>query len=255
MAKHPFKALSALKVKNISIPGRFTDGKGLHLYVDKHLRKRWVLRVSVKGDKRIDMGLGGYPDVSLEEVRQTAKEFRRMARNGVNPVTAKKASLAAQITFEDCARKVHESHKHGWKNPKHGAQWISTLEAYVFPVFGGSAISKVTSADVLQALNSIWLSKPETARRVKQRIRAVMDWAKASGLYSGDNPVDGITKALPKQTDKPAHHKALPHGQVPAFLNSVRASGATDVVKLCIEFTILTAVRTNEALNATWGEC
>jgi hypothetical protein len=221
MARHPYKALTATTVNKIAKPGRYTDGKGLHLYVDKNLRKRWVLRVVVKGHKRMDLGLGGYPDVGLAEEGTEAKVLRSQARRGINPVATKQATLAAQITFAECARKVHESYKPSWKNPKHGDQWINTLEHYAFPVLGDTPVSKIGPSEVLEVLGPIWLTKQETARRVRQRIRTVFDWAKASGHCSGDNPVDGVMRALPKQQDKAVHHHALPYEEVPAFIDDL----------------------------------
>jgi integrase len=123
----------------------------------------------------------------------------------------------------------------------------------VFPHFGKKRIDEVASSDILYALSPIWLSKPETARRVKQRIGAVMDWARASG-YRVDNPIEGIKKGLPKQKDKPEHHAALPYAKVPAFVMEIRKSESGNSTKLAFEFLILTATRTAEVLEAIWGE-
>jgi integrase len=128
------------------------------------------------------------------------------------------------------------------------------LKADVFPVFGKRPVNTIDAGDVLKALSPIWTTKPETARRLKQRIKVVLDWAKASGFRSGDNPVDGITKVLPKMRALPSHHAALPYAQVPAFIQALRSSDASESVKLAFEFLILTAARTSEVIGARWEE-
>jgi integrase len=149
---------------------------------------------------------------------------------------------------------VHANHLRAWRNPKHAAQWINTLAQYVFPVFGRRHVDQIDSADVLKALSPIWLSKPETARRVRQRIRAVFDWAKAAGHRAGDNPVDGIARALPRHSDRARHFAAMPYAEVPKFLRLLRESGMDETTKLAFEFLILTAARTGEVLGARRDE-
>jgi integrase len=124
----------------------------------------------------------------------------------------------------------------------------------VFPVFGDRPVNTIESSDILKALSPIWTAKPETARRLKQRIKVVLDWARASGFRSGDNPVDGVTKVLPKVRQGPAHHAALAYSLVPAFVESLRAAEAGEATKLAFEFLILTAARTSEVLGARWEE-
>jgi integrase len=149
---------------------------------------------------------------------------------------------------------VHSANASTFKNAKHAAQWLASLENDVFPVFGDKLVNAIDSSDVLRALTPIWTTKPETARRLAQRIRVVLDWAKASGYSSGDNPVDGVTKVLPKVRPSPNHHAALAYVQIPTFLAQLRKTEAGESTRLALEFLILTATRTNEVLGARWEE-
>ncbi len=144
------------------------------------------------------------------------------------------------LTFEDAARKVHEIHRPSWRNAKHAAQFISTLETYTFPRMGRLKVADVSTADVLAVLTPIWLEKPETARRVRQRIGMVMKWAVAQG-WRQDNPADAIAQALPRQDMAQKHRKALHYSEVAGCLEAVRASGATQATKLALELLVLTA--------------
>jgi integrase len=251
--QHPEKALSSVKIKSLSKSGRYTDGNGLYLIVDPSGAKRWVLRTVVKG-KRTDIGLGSISLVSLAEAREEAAKLRKIARADGDPLAERRAARRAVPSFEAAANTVHEAHKPSWKNPKHADQWINTLSEYIFPVFGHKSIDQIDSADILKAMNRIWLAKAETAKRVLQRIRAVLDWAKASGFRSGDNPVDDVSRVLPRQKDARTHHAALPYAEVPGFIQKLRVLDAIVAGRLGFEFTILTAARTSEVLNAAWTE-
>jgi integrase len=252
--KHPDKRLSAVMVRALKDPGRYADGNGLYLVVDPSGAKRWVLRTIVKG-KRCDIGLGGFALVSLAQARDEAARLRKIARNHGDPLAERRAARKKILTFEQAARQVHNEHKPSWKNPKHADQWINTLTEYVFPVFGSKQVDAVETNDVKAALLPIWLTKSETARRVRQRINMVFDWSKATGLRQGDNPCDGLGKVLPKQPDVEEHHTALPYPEVPGFVVSLHKSVATDeAIKLAFEMLILTAARTAEVIQATWTE-
>jgi hypothetical protein len=222
--RHPDRVLTAVQVRQIKIPGRHADGNGLYLLVEPSGAKRWVLRTMVHGRRR-DIGLGSARLVSLAEAREKASLYRKTARAGGDPVAEHRKANILVPTFEETARLVHAHHSGAWRNPKHAAQWLNTLVLYVFPVFGDRRLNQIESGDVLKALSSIWLSKPETARRVRQRIRAVFDWAKAAGHRAGDNPVDGVARALPRHSDRRSHFAAMPYGEVPKFLRSLRKSG------------------------------
>jgi integrase len=251
--RHPDKALTAIRLRSVKEPGRYADGNGLYLIVDPSGAKRWILRTVVHNRRR-DIGLGGVRLVTLAEAREKALQYRKIARDGGDPVAEKRKRLLVIPTFADAARAVHAEHTGAWKNAKHAAQWINTLTGYVFPLLGVRRVDQIDTPDVLKVLSPIWLTKPETARRVKQRMGTVLDWAKGSGFRSGDNPVDGVSKGLPKQPDRKGHHTALPYAEIPAFLRKLRASRSSEIAKLAFEFLILTATRTNELLRAKWSE-
>lgn len=250
---HPDKALSAVKVRSLTEPGRYADGNGLYLEVDPSGAKRWLLRVMVRGRRR-DIGLGSLKLVSLAEAREKAAELRKLARSGGDPLAERRRQHVGVPTFEEAAKAVHEAHKATWKNAKHASQWINTLTEYAFPKLGSRRVDQIETPDVLAVLSPIWLARPETARRVRQRIGAVMDWAGAAGHRTGPNPVLGVGKGLPKQPDRVAHHAALPYTQIPSFVKALRASDATEPSRLAFEFLILTAARTGEVIGATWAE-
>ena len=250
---HPDRALTALKVRAIKEPGRYADGNGLYLLVDRSGAKRWMLRTVVRG-KRCDIGLGGLRLVSLAESREQAQAYRKLARAGDDPLVDRRRRRRVIPTFAEAARSVHQDHKSTWRNAKHRAQWLTTLEAYVFPQIGDKRVDQIDTADVLRTLSPIWLAKPETARRVRQRIGTVLDWAKAAGFRQGDNPVGGVSLGLPKQVDRQRHHPALPFDQVPAFIGALREAEGSEVTRLAFEFLILTAGRTAEVVAAQWRE-
>jgi integrase len=249
--KRAEKVLSAAFVRTVTTPGKYTDGHGLFLKVDASGAKRWVQRIVIRG-KRTEIGMGSLSLVSLAEARETALEHRKLARAGDDPLQAKRTAQVL-LTFEEAARKVHEIHKPTWRNPKHAAQFISTLETYTFPRIGKLKVFEVTTADLLAVLQPIWLEKSETARRVKQRIGIVMKWAVANG-WRPDNPADAVGSALPKQDRTPKHRKALPYDKVPEFLDTLKASNAGMLTKLALELVILTASRSGEVRLAEWSE-
>ncbi|MCJ2137442.1 integrase arm-type DNA-binding domain-containing protein [Methylobacterium sp. J-026] len=252
--RHPEKALTTVQVRALKSPGRYADGHGLYLVVDPSGAKRWLLRIVVQGHRR-DIGLGGAGLVSLAEAREKALTYRKTARDGGDPLAERAKARATIPTFAEAAELVHAEHKATWKNPKHAAQWITTLRTYANPHLGAKRVDLIETPDVLRALSPIWLTKGETARRVRQRIGTVLDWAKAAGHRSGDNPVDGVVKGLPKQSEHQGHHAAQPYAEVPAFVARLRAmSGQGEVGRIAFEFLILTAARTSEVLGANWSE-
>src|SRR5207247_2231129 len=203
--------------------------------------------------KRCDVGVGGLALVSLAQAREEAARLRRIARAGGDPLTERRKERQVVPTFEAAARQVHEAQSKSFRNPKHAAQWITTLETYVFPSFGDRRVDHIESADVLKALSPIWLEIPETARRVRQRIKAVFDWARAAGFRSGDNPVEGVSKVLPKHNGQQEHFAALPYVQVPAFIQRLQDYEGIST-KLAFEFLILTESRTDAVFPAKWIE-
>lgn len=239
-------------------PGRHRVAKSLYLNVTPQQGKSWVLRVVV-GGKRRELGLGSYPDLPLAKAKEEAAGYRLMARRGGDPVAERDKRNVESLSFEQAARAAFADHKDSWRNEKHRAQWISTLETYVFPLVGSNLVSTVETPDVLKVLTPIWLTKPETARRVRQRMALVLDWAKAHQHRSGENPCTAARSgaALPKQPRKPEeerHFAAMPYGDVPGFLKTLRANPASKSVALALEFLILTAARTGEVIGAKWAE-
>jgi integrase len=250
--RHQEKRLTAAAIRGQRNAGFYADGHGLYLKVDPSGAKRWVQRLVIQG-KRRDLGLGSAAVVSLADAREAALGNRKLARAGQDPLAARKLHSGV-LTFEAAAQRVHDLHLPTWRNPKHGKQWIKTLSEYAFPQFGRKRLDTITSADVLSALSSIWNSRPETARRVKQRIGTVMKWAIAQG-WRTDNPAETISKALPKHDrSKVRHQKALPYGSVADAIAVVRASGASQSSKLALDFIILTATRSGETRGAKWSE-
>ncbi|MFG6637036.1 tyrosine-type recombinase/integrase [Sulfitobacter sp. 1A12126] len=250
-SKRVEKVLSAAFVRTVTAPGKYFDGQGLFLKVDKSGAKRWVQRIMIRG-KRTEIGMGNTSLVSLAEAREAALQNRKLARAGGDPLESKRASEAL-LTFEEASRKVHKIHEPTWRNKKHAAQFISTLETYTFARIGKLKVSEVNTADVLAVLQPIWLEKPETARRVRQRIGTVMKWAVANG-WRQDNPADAIAQALPKQDKTQAHRKALPYDKVFEFLDALKTSYAGNATKLALELVILTASRSGEVRLAEWSE-
>lgn len=249
--RKPEKALTAQFVKTAREPGKYFDGHGLLLRVQPNGARQWVQRIVIRG-KRCELGLGNPSLVSLAEARETALANRKLARAGGDPKQARKEAEAV-LTFEEAARKVHALHLPTWRNAKHGAQFIATLESYALPRIGKLKVGDVSTADVLACLTPIWTDKPETARRVRQRIGTVLKWAVAQG-WRQDNPAESISSALPKHDRTQTHRKSLPYGEVANCLAVVNASEAGLLTKLCLEFLTLTATRSGEARGALWSE-
>lgn len=246
--------LTALKVKSLKDPGRYTDGGGLMLYVKEGGSKTWVFRPTIQG-KRRDIGLGSLSNVGLSEARETADDMRRLIRQGIDPVRRRreaKAAATTTITFQDAAKAAFAEHEAGWKNAKHRAQWLSSLEAYAFTEIGNLPVSDVDGPAIRDLLAKIWLSKPETARRVRQRIGTVLDWAYAKGLRSAEAPMRSVNRGLPRQPKKDNHFAALQHPEVPALMHKLASSAS--IGRLALRFLILTAARSGEVRFATWRE-
>ena len=252
--------LTALSVKALSEPGRHGDGDGLYLYVAPSGSKSWVQRIVIDGRRR-DIGLGSFPAVSLAQARSLATLNRTAVSEGRDPLAEKQqAKGLARIptpsvpTFAEAAARVIELRRPIWSNPKHAAQWQSTLETYAFPVIGEKTVDEITPSDVLAVLEPIWTVKNETATRVKQRTETVMDWAVQHG-YRMYNPAGkALLTALPTFRKEEEHHPALPYEQVSWAIKKVRDSTANQLTKLAFEFLVLTAARSGEVRNANWGE-
>jgi len=242
-------------------PGLHSDGeiRGLYLRVSDHGSRGWLLRYMIRGRRR-DMWLGSSSELTLAEAREAARAARKLIKAKVDPIEHRRRDQAEAVrldglrtwTFTKAAKAVHETLAPGWKNPKHGEQWINTLSSYAFPKIGEKPVGEIGVAEVLDVLRPIWTTKAETARRVRQRIDAVMRWALAHG-YATTNPVDAAAELLPKQRDAVEHHEAMPYADVPSFVKSLQAIDESSS-RLALEFAILTAARSGEVRGATWSE-
>lgn len=249
--RRPEKALTAQFVKTVKDAGKYFDGHGLILRVQSNGSKQWIQRITIRG-KRCELGLGNPSLVPLAEARQTALDNRKLARSGGDPMQAKNDAQAI-LTFAEAAHRVYDLHRPTWRNEKHAKQFISTLETYAFPRIGKVKVAEVTTADVLAVLSPIWTTKPETARRVKQRLGTVLKWAVAQG-WRQDNPAEAIGQALPKHERTKAQRKALPYQDVAECIATVQRSNAGIATKLAFELLVLTATRSGEVRNTVWSE-
>ena len=254
----------------------YADGGGLYLRIRPGAAGVWLFRFKIGGRGKTprDMGLGSLESVSLAEARVKAAEKRSLLLSGINPIDARKqtrltAALDASkaITFKECAEAYIESHREGWRNDKHAAQWGATLGAYAFPKIGKLPVRDVDAGAVLKVLEqkcddlpakpTLWSGKTETASRVRGRIEAILDWAKVRQYRTGENPArwrGNLEHSLPKRAkvQKVKHHAALPYGEIGAFMGDLR--GQVGVAARALEFVILTATRTSETIGAQWDE-
>jgi len=238
-------------------PGRYGDGAGLYLVVSESGARKWVFRFSFAG-KVTEMGLGSADSVTLAEAREKALEARRTVAAGRNPIEARRTAISAvttKPTFGAVADALIAAKESEWRNDKHRAQWRMTLETYAAPL-RPRPVDEIDTEAVLGVLKPIWQEKPETASRLRGRIEAVLDAAKAQGLRSGENPAawrGHLSHLLPKRgVLKRGHHAAMDYGAVPAFLAQLRERDAT--AALALEFCILTATRSSETLGTRWSE-
>lgn len=265
------KELSALEVKRLSEPGMYAVGgvPGLHLQVLPGGGKTWLLRVTIGAtasgkQRRSEVGLGGYPAVTLQQARDKAREVREKIAQGIDPIAERKAARSAllasranQITFEEAARLCFEAKRPEWKNPKHAQQWINTLEAYAFPTLAKLYVRDIDTPHILEVLEPIWKVKTETASRLRGRIETVLSWATARKYRDGLNPArwkDHLQTMMPapsKVADE-ENNPALPFTEAPAFMRHLRQMKG--VAARAVEFGILTATRSGEVRGARWSE-
>ncbi len=259
------KEKGSLEVRRLSSPGyHFVGGvDGVALQVTHSGARSWVLRAMVAG-KRRDIGLGGFPDVTLAVARERARNARDKIAAGVDPIEEKRAARAAlaaarasAITFKKAATEYIAAQETGWKNAKHASQWRNTLETYAYPVIGEIFVAEISTEHVMKVLNPIWAEKTETASRVRGRVESVLNWATARGYRSGENParwrghLENLLAARSK-VQKVVHHAALPYKDVAQFMRELRMVSGQGARAL--ELAILTAARSNEVRGATWGE-
>lgn len=255
--------LSAVAVTKAKGPAVLHDGGGLYLRVSGTGAKSWVFRFQLDGTRR-DMGLGPYPDISLAEAREKAMAHRRQRHDGTDPLEARRArrqaeraAVAKGWTFREVAEEFIGRNEAGWRNAKHRQQWRNTLVTYVHPTLGELPVAAIDTGLVVQVLDPIWATKPETASRIRGRIEAVLDAATVRGYREGPNPAQwkgNLAHILPARTrvQKVAHHAALPFDEMPEFLAALR--NRRGMATRALEFAIFTAARTAEVLGATWDE-
>jgi integrase len=246
--------LTAVQVRNLKEPGRYSDGQGLMLVVATDGSRKWVLRIQADGRRR-DFGLGAATQVSLAEARDAGATIRKQVKAGQDPRAERRRARETIPTFREAAFELHEEHKPSWKNAKHAAQWLASLEQHAFPTLGSVRVDKIDGPMVRDVLANIWLKIPETARRVRQRIGAVLDWAHAKGYRQFEAPTRSISRGLPRHSKDKQHFTAMPYADVPDFLVRLRGTNkAGETVRLAFEFLILTATRSGEMRGTRWDE-
>ena len=208
-------------------------------------------RITVHGRRR-DIGLGGFPSVSLAQARDKAADNRAVVAAGRDPLAEKRSP--ATPTFREAARAVHAANIPRWRNGKHGVSWMQSLERHAMPALGNTPLDRIDRGGALQVLTPIWTTHPETARRVRQRMRTVFRWAMAHGFMDANPAGEAIDGALPPMPKVKAHLRALPYQDVGAALEAVASSQASLSAKLCFRFLVLTAARSGEARGTAWDE-
>ncbi|MBL8416664.1 MAG: integrase arm-type DNA-binding domain-containing protein [Dechloromonas sp.] len=259
------KELSALEVGRLTAIGYHHVGgvAGLVLQVSKSGARSWLMRVMV-GSKRREIGLGGFPDVTLAGARESARAIREKIKSGIDPIAEKAAArnalaatIASALSFEQAAERYIEANESGWKNSKHAAQWTATLKTYAYPSVGKIQVAAINTSHIVSILEPIWSQKTETASRLRGRIEAVLDWAKVRGYRKEENPArwkGHLDHILPARTkvQKVKHHPALPYQEIGAFMSALKAQEGMGARAL--EFAILCASRSSEVRGATWSE-
>src|SRR5215468_10916741 len=263
VATRTVERLTALQAKRATKAGLLGDGKGLYLRVGDSGSKSWVLRYMLDGRAR-EMGIGSYYDLSLADARERARGFRKMVKDGVDPIDDRRvrrallrAERAKVMTFRQCAEAYIVTHQASWRSQKHTAEWTRTLEVYVYPVFGATPAQVIDVGLVMKVLDGIWLAKPETAGRIRGRIEAILDWATARGYRQGDNPArwrGHLENLLPTKSKvrRVKHHAALPYAEIGDFMGQLKQHDG--VAARALEFTILTAARTGEVIGVWWSD-
>lgn len=249
--------LTAVAVKAaLANPGTYQDGDGLFLKVDKRGGASWTLRLQ-RDSKRQDIGLGSARLLSLADARDKARGLRKAVKVERRDVLAeKKDEAAAKVTFSEAARQYHAENEAGWKSAVYSRQWLASLVNYAFPKLGSLPTGSIMAADIIAVLTPIWQEIPETARQVRNRICAVLDYAHAKGWRSTEAPSgNGSLKAgrgLPRQVKARENRKAMPYVAIPGFLTALRRKPSYG--RLALELLVLTGVRSQEVRLATWGE-
>lgn len=252
------KPLTATEVEALTDDGLHRVDHGLYLQIRREGATRsWLLRYRFRGRPKW-MGLGPARLLTLTEARRRALANQKLILDGIDPQKARKADRRpATMTFDECADKYVKAHRAGWKNEKHIAQWTSTLDTYAGPVIGKLPVDEVDTGHIVKILQPLWTTKTETATRLRGRLERVLNWARASGFRKGENPArwkDGVDHHLPPpgKVKKSKNHGAVPYAEAPELMAKLAAMPSTSATAL--RFTILTAARTGETIEAKWDE-
>ena len=244
--------LTAKFVENVNEAGKYYDQHGLFLHVRPSGAKKRLQRYTFQGRRR-EIGLGSAKIVSVATARRNAHQNLVLVSEGIDPIEDKKQDSVIP-KFEVAARKVYEDNRPTWRNAKHAAQFITTLETYAFPVIGSMSVKEINSSHILRILSPIWVTKAETAKRVRQRLSTVFKYCVAQQWRTDDPANIAIVEALPNPKRKVQHRKSISYNDVSRFLETVSISSAGRSTKLGLEFLILTAARSGEVRNACWDE-
>ena len=248
MAKTLLSAISLSKLRKV--PGRHADGGGLYLEVGATGSASWVVRMQKAGQRR-DFGLGSVDKVSLAKAREARDVVRGQFEAGLDPV-AERRKADGIPTFRVAAATVHKAQKTAWSEGKHGDQWIRSLELYAFPRIGDVPVNKIDRHEILDVLLPIWVEKNETARRVRQRIGSILDWAFVKGFRETEAPMRALSRGLPRINAERGHFEAMPYADVPSFVARLRDGDSMG--RLALEALVLTAARSGEVRGAAWSE-
>lgn len=253
--------MTDIVIQKLTQVGRHTDEKtkGLHLWIKPTKQKYWIFRYTVNG-KRRGMGLGAYPEVGLRQAREKATEARSAVNRGGNPIQEKKQAKCLQVaskspTFGNFALDYIETMRPKWRNEKHANQWVSTVTSFAFPIIGNLPLDEIDTPHLLQILNPIWLTKSETASRLRGRIERILSAAITRKLRPASNPAmwkGHLENLMPTIKASDAHHEALPYEQLPQFISAL--SEMDSMSALALEFTVLNASRTGEVINGLKSE-
>ena len=253
------KELHALAVKNLSTSGLHAVGgvSGLYLCIGKNGSRSWILRTMI-GSKRHDIGLGSYPSISLSLARVKSTEIKESIKNGENPIAERRHRKSlVEWTFRRCADEFIKMRRDSWKNPKHGQQWVNTLDTYVHPIIGDLHVRNIEVGHVLSVIEPDWNSKNETMVRIRNRIELILSWAAVRGYRPLENPArwrGNLDATLPKPSsvNNRTSHKSLPFEQINTFISQLR--NLESMSAKCLELLIATAARSGEAREAQWVE-
>ena len=243
----PSHQLNKRGVEKLCDPGRYSDGSCLYLVVTPTLRKQFVARLTIYG-QQTDLGLGSFPETSLDEARDECARLRKIARQGGDPRVERRKET---ISFEEATKRVLGNLRPTWRSAGHADRWLSSIERYAYPTLRDRPIYTIGTSEILNVLTPIWTEKHDTANRIKQRLATIFDWAKGAGHYPHENPVNGLKKALPTVKRRAEHMPALPWQELPAFMQDLAQRKGMSA--RCLEFIILTAARSMESARRNMG--